>query len=324
MTSVGEHNDPEAPQTPPSAPPGVGQGSSGRDAPESPDAASAPDLEREDVLCSACGYNLRRLEPDGRCPECGMPVERSLHGDALLYSSPEFLRRLRLGLQLIYWGVIARAAVMALSWAWWVVLVIFTFQSGGLELSDWVYHAFVILSILVSVAIGVAIAIGWWLLSTPDPAIPEKDRRNRMRWWVRTLAVFLGVASIVNDVLGQTDAPVTVGPGGSNVAAPMLVLAGAAALALVVAWIAFYFLSMQYLSWIASRVPNESLVRFALRMRWLGPVVFVVGAACFMLGPLAALIFYIVLIHRLMREIQAVEQRQEDELAPAPASPAAG
>lgn len=38
---------------------------------------SAPALER-DVTCVCCGYNLRGLRLDGRCPECGAPVAQEL------------------------------------------------------------------------------------------------------------------------------------------------------------------------------------------------------------------------------------------------------
>ncbi len=33
---------------------------------------------RRDVACSACGYNLRGLAVQGRCPECGQEVSVSL------------------------------------------------------------------------------------------------------------------------------------------------------------------------------------------------------------------------------------------------------
>lgn len=31
-----------------------------------------------DIVCSACGYNLRGLLPDGKCPECGTPIAESV------------------------------------------------------------------------------------------------------------------------------------------------------------------------------------------------------------------------------------------------------
>jgi hypothetical protein len=39
-----------------------------------------------DVRCHACGYNLRGLSSQGRCPECGAGVAESLNGAELLAS----------------------------------------------------------------------------------------------------------------------------------------------------------------------------------------------------------------------------------------------
>jgi hypothetical protein len=36
-----------------------------------------------DTPCSYCGYNLRGLEKDGRCPECGVAIAQSIRGDLL-------------------------------------------------------------------------------------------------------------------------------------------------------------------------------------------------------------------------------------------------
>src|SRR5207253_4221002 len=30
------------------------------------------------LLCATCGYDLRGLAPDGRCPECGTPIAHVL------------------------------------------------------------------------------------------------------------------------------------------------------------------------------------------------------------------------------------------------------
>ena len=52
------------------------------DGPESPQGAptgaEVPSDVRIDVPCEECGYNLRGLTSDGRCPECGHSVDESL------------------------------------------------------------------------------------------------------------------------------------------------------------------------------------------------------------------------------------------------------
>src|SRR5690242_3809775 len=38
---------------------------------------ASPALDH-DLICVACGYNLRGLRQDGRCPECGGTIARSI------------------------------------------------------------------------------------------------------------------------------------------------------------------------------------------------------------------------------------------------------
>jgi len=48
-------------------------------------------IVEEDMPCASCGYNLRTLASDGRCPECGETVARSL-GAGRMLSIEEFRR----------------------------------------------------------------------------------------------------------------------------------------------------------------------------------------------------------------------------------------
>ena len=53
-----------------------------------------------DTECIHCGYNLRGLTNEGRCPECGSPVDDSLRGNLLRHADPDWLDRLRFGASL--------------------------------------------------------------------------------------------------------------------------------------------------------------------------------------------------------------------------------
>src|SRR5690349_6118053 len=55
-----------------------------------------------DMPCAACGYNLRSQSSDSRCPECGQSIRRTLHRDALAYADLVWLRKLRLGTQVVF------------------------------------------------------------------------------------------------------------------------------------------------------------------------------------------------------------------------------
>jgi hypothetical protein len=40
---------------------------------------SMPEIDH-DLMCMSCGYNLRGLSPDGRCPECGSLIVATING----------------------------------------------------------------------------------------------------------------------------------------------------------------------------------------------------------------------------------------------------
>ncbi len=75
-----------------------------------------------DVPCIQCGYNLRGLDRETVCPECGGTVERSLHGRWLRFADPRWLNRLRIGASLLWVSTLFLLSIKAFSiiapW-WW-------------------------------------------------------------------------------------------------------------------------------------------------------------------------------------------------------------
>jgi hypothetical protein len=66
---------------------------------------TAPDgTVAADVTCRECGYNLRTLHVQARCPECDTPVAASVRGDTLMYCDPRWLRKLIAGADLLLSG----------------------------------------------------------------------------------------------------------------------------------------------------------------------------------------------------------------------------
>jgi hypothetical protein len=61
-----------------------------------------------DWPCMGCGYNLRMLNREGRCPECGLEVAQSLRQSPLQAADPRWVRRMT-------WGLLA-LAVGLLGW----------------------------------------------------------------------------------------------------------------------------------------------------------------------------------------------------------------
>jgi hypothetical protein len=50
-----------------------------------------------DVACRRCRYNLRGLEPDGCCPECGAAIGLPRYGDFLRFADPAWVETLGQG-----------------------------------------------------------------------------------------------------------------------------------------------------------------------------------------------------------------------------------
>lgn len=61
----------------------------------------------DDLLCIACGYDLRELPPEGNCPECGLAIERSVGSEKLARADPVWLRKIVIGQSMIAWGMIS-------------------------------------------------------------------------------------------------------------------------------------------------------------------------------------------------------------------------
>ncbi len=97
-----------------------------------------------DILCVHCGYNLRGLTSDGRCPECGGAIVDSMRGELLRFADIEWLTRLRLGAALKLWAIglaillsIGGGAIAIATGspdAVWIITVVTTFVSAALGL----------------------------------------------------------------------------------------------------------------------------------------------------------------------------------------------
>ena len=55
----------------------------------------------QNVICLRCGYNLRTLSTDARCPECATPISSSLDQTLLRYQDPSWTSILALAMGLL-------------------------------------------------------------------------------------------------------------------------------------------------------------------------------------------------------------------------------
>src|SRR4051794_5052527 len=65
------------------------------------------------ISCAGCGYNLRGLATEGRCPECGHDIADSIRVHGQFPWQGKALGRLRLGLLLMHIAPAVWAAAMA-------------------------------------------------------------------------------------------------------------------------------------------------------------------------------------------------------------------
>ncbi len=157
-------------------------------------AGSAPGESDElplDLPCVECDYNLRGLMPDGRCPECGTSVARSLDPRLLRFAPPTYLRTLTMGLTVIFgFGALCVIAMMTLG-------IVIAFLGGE------PFAAF--LGGLV--ATNLTAILGTWLLTTREPRPVRREHPLAARRIARVallVVLTLGFLHLLIDTLGMT------------------------------------------------------------------------------------------------------------------------
>jgi hypothetical protein len=260
-----------------------------------------PDLAVDNVPCVGCGYNLHGLDAAGVCPECGMDIHRSLRGDMLVYSAPDYLESLSRGARLIYILLIIRVCMIVLGIGIGILMSITLASATTPTLPVGIL---ILNGILAFCEIGIAgvMIVGWWWLSAPDPAIANQQKGDGLRQLVRYAILISGISAIISNALNVG------GPAGG--APPMVVLNGLVSFVAIIMWVVAFFASMLYIRWIARRIPEDTIVKDAGRLMWLGPLLFTVGLLCVGLGPLIAFILYIRLIRMLRNELATVREEQ--------------
>jgi hypothetical protein len=200
-----------------------------------------------DKTCRRCGYNLRGLSADGRCPECGTAVAISLEGDLLRYAAPRWVERLGRGSRFILNGLSA-ALLFAIATG---ILNTATFggPTGTKSLAIEALTAICEVALLIGL---VAAYCGTWMMTAPDPTRAGEDRYATSRKLVR-IALLIGLANVaVQEGLAAISAP-------SAVDTLMSLIDTLANVAALVGWLAY----LRYLAKLALRIPDEGLSKRA-------------------------------------------------------------
>lgn len=238
------------------------------------------------VVCAGCGYALEGLASSGKCPECGMSVERSLRGPMLRFAGVEYLKNLHLGVCLV---LIANI----LSIVMFVLVILGTVGVSMLNgtKGQWFDAASNLFGLIPTIT-GL---VGYWYFTTPDPALQHAEQPAAARKVVRAMTVVQLGATLLGAVASFLAVPaLNVGAGPAAEAVSM----ACGTVALIAFGVAF-FAVMLYVKWLAMRVPDADMMNRAKMFLWLLPVVAIPGCALCGLGVLAAFILYIILFDQV-------------------------
>ena len=264
--------------------------------PTSPQEARGPNLAHHDIPCLRCGYNLRGLSEDGVCPECGAPVARSLVGDLLVYSSPDYKASLHRGVALILMAIIAEILL--------VVASVGVAVTAGMGVAGSMGALPALLQV-ASLAASIALVAGWWMFSAPDPAMLGSKKGDTPRKIVRIVLV-IQLASTLVSTAAQTVPASLNNPLNAG-------LVYGLGIASTIAFIVGFFAQMLYVKWLAPRLPSERVFKRAGTLLWLGPVLYTVGALLLLLGPLIALVLYWNMLDWVRKDLKRIRAEQVAE-----------
>lgn len=198
-----------------------------------------------EVRCRSCGYDLQQLSAEGDCPECGVAIERSLRSDALRLADPDWLRRVGWGSRLMVIGLLL-----------WVVLgLTFGIAVGVMSMAaaQTAYIGVIAVGTLVSI-------LGLVRFTAPDPRGLVSVAADTVRKWTRGAGI-LGYAMPVAGSLIMI-IPFNLSWGAVLVTSTAMTCVSHLALAVAA------FAGMAYAATLASRIPEDKLVRQTRIVKW--------------------------------------------------------
>jgi len=214
-----------------------------------------------DHECKKCGYNLRGLREDGRCPECGTPIGLSTTGDLLRFADPEWVEKVARGLKIILWMIL--------------VGVIAGFLAGvaGATIGE---EAGTVLMFVV----GLISFYGVWLMTEPDPSGIGEDPNITARKVIR-----------ITLVVGLLSSPLQLAVDALDLPYAGVVLVVIAGLLVGLVGLVGEFAKFIYYERLARRIPEDSLAGRARFLKWAFTitlaVVVVVGGIAAIVGATA-------------------------------------
>lgn len=137
----------------------------------------------EDKPCVTCGRNLKGMQLDQVCPDCGTLILRSVKGEHLKYSNAKWLSKIELGATLIA-GSLGLLLVGSLV-TQIVGLIVQPATSNDLKIDPTMgeegRRVLALLTMVIYLAVMFFRAGGIWLFTAPEPGVPGETQTRRDR-----------------------------------------------------------------------------------------------------------------------------------------------
>lgn len=244
------------------------------------------------AICKQCAYDLSGLNSDGNCPECGLPVERSLTEDLLEFSSSAYLESLHKGVVLILAAIIVKLIVA-------IGGIIIGIVLGINQIDPTLFYQ---LNYGLGFIASLMLALGWWLFSAPDPAFTGRLDGSKARQIVRITTVTVAGISLVLVPMQFMSV--------NSMNGPLTAIVVVLSMISMIAWATGFFAAMLYIRWLAPRIPDERSFDRAKTLMWAGPLLFTVGSLCIGIGPLIALVLYWNMLDWIRKDLKSIRREQ--------------
>ncbi len=188
----------------------------------------------DDVYCKRCAYNLRGLQEDRACPECGVSVALSTQGDLLYSADPKWVAKL--------------------SWGLKIILMMIAVRIISVLLFLWYRQPSFLMILTVEQFINI---YGAWLLTAPEPKLIGEDRNISARRIVR-----LG---LIAGIIGSFPQFVSLH---SVLSEPALIVVSYCVIGLLFVRLAGEFALFIYYEQLAYRIPHGALAERVCFLRW--------------------------------------------------------
>lgn len=134
------------------------------------------------IACRSCGYNLRGVDREGLCPECGTSVEWSLRGFQLRFADRRWLKKLCRGSQLV-------VTSMTLLFEVGGIIALFALLPFGTSYRSTVTNILEILGFVWISSVLLMHVTGVWYMTLPEPNVQESRRILIVRRVTRMVTV---------------------------------------------------------------------------------------------------------------------------------------